>query len=317
MYAKNLKNLNIRDNVSVGSKAANLGELYSLNVNVPEGFCISYNAYEEFVKENGINKFIQLYLDENKNGKISLDECSVNIIKSFLHGSIPNHMGIEIFKQYRALGKNASVAIRSSANMEDLEESSFAGQQDTFLNISGDYNVIEYVKRCWASLWSPRAIDYRMKRNYENNNIKMAVLIQKMISPKASGVVFTCNPMNHRKEEVLVNSAYGLGEAVASGVISPDTYIYDINNKRITYRKKGRKEFRYVNSDSGIKKVFNSSKMIHSYSMNYLNVWRLVKVCKKIEGKFGCPQDIEWGIVNGKIYIVQSRPVTNRRLDTR
>lgn len=313
MYVRNLKDINIRDHINVGGKAANLGELCALKVNIPMGFCITYNAYEEFVRENGIDEFIQRCLNENLNGRLSLEECSKCILERFLRGSIPINIEIEIIKEYRTLGKTASVAIRSSASMEDLEEASFAGQQDTFLNISGDFNVFQYVKRCWASLWSPRAIDYRKKRNYEDNNIQMAVLIQKMISPDAAGVVFTCNPINFQKEEVLVNSTYGLGEAVASGAVSPDMYIYDINKKRITYRKKGGKEYRYINSDLGIKKVLNSSRMKHTYSLNYLNVLRLVKVCKKIESRFNCPQDIEWGIVKGKIYVVQSRPVTSKK----
>lgn len=313
MYVRNLKNINIHDNVNVGGKAANLGELCALNVNVPKGFCITYNAYEEFAMQNGINELIQRYLNDNLNSRLSLEECSKCILESFLRGSIPINIEIEIVKEYHTLGNTASVAIRSSASMEDMKEASFAGQQDTFLNISGDFNVFQYVKRCWASLWSPRAIDYRKKRNYEDNNIQMAVLVQKMISPDAAGVVFTCNPINFQKKEVLVNSAYGLGEAVASGTVSPDTYIYDINKKRITYRKKGGKEYRYINSDHGIKKVLNSSRMKHTYSLNYLNVLRLVKVCKKIESRFKCPQDIEWGIVKGKIYVVQSRPVTSKR----
>ncbi|MEY8352650.1 PEP/pyruvate-binding domain-containing protein [Lachnospiraceae bacterium 54-53] len=316
MFVRNLKDINIRDIVSVGGKAANLGELCAWKVNVPKGFCITYAAYEEFVKVNRINESIQFYLDENLRKRISLDQCSECIIKCFLDGSIPNKLGVEIIREYRTLGKNAAVAIRSSASTEDLEESSFAGQQDTFLNISGDYNVFQHVKRCWASLWSPRAIDYRKKREYENRDIYMAVLVQRMIRPDAAGVVFTCNPVNFRREEMLINSSYGLGEAVVSGTVSPDTYFYNTGKKRITYRKKGKKEYRYINSDSGIKKILNSSKMRNSYSLNYLNVWRLVKVCKKIECRFGGPQDIEWGIAGGKIYILQSRPVTSMRSGT-
>lgn len=313
MYVRNLKELNIRDNINVGGKAANLGELYSLKINIPMGFCITYNAYEDFIKENGINESIKHYLSENLNGKMSLEECSNCILESFLHGNIPIHIKIEIIREYRALGKKACVAVRSSANVEDRKEASFAGQQDTFLNISGDFNVFQHVKKCWASLWSPRAIDYRRKNNFDDHHIQMAVLIQKMISPDAAGVVFTCNPMNDQKGEVLVNSTYGLGEAVASGTVSPDTYVYDMNKKRIIYRQKGGKEYRFINSDNGIKKVLNNRKFKQTYSLNYLSVLRLVKVCKKIEGRFGCPQDIEWGIVNGKIYIVQSRPITNIR----
>lgn len=313
MYVKNLKDITIRDNIAVGGKAANLGELYSLKVNIPMGFCITYRGYEDFIKENGINESIQHYLSENSNGRMPLEECSKCILERFLHGNIPINLKIEIIKQYRALGKKESVAVRSSANMEDRKEASFAGQQDTFLNISGDFNVFQHVKKCWASLWSPRAIDYRRKNNFQNNHIQMAVLIQKMISPDAAGVVFTCNPINGQKEEMLVNSAYGLGEAVASGTVSPDTYVYDTNKKRIIYRKKGGKEYRFINSESGIKKVSNSGKFRQTYSLNYLNVFRLVKICKKIEGRFGCPQDIEWGIVKGKIYIVQSRPITHIR----
>lgn len=311
MYIIKLADVNRNNMTEVGGKAANLGELCSLGVKIPRGFCITFDAYHKFVEENNINPFIQLFMNENRKGKLSLTQCSEQITNCFLNGSIPNELSSEIIKAYRKLGKMAKAAIRSSANAEDLQEFSFAGQQETFLNISEEENVFMYIKKCWASLWSERAMDYRRKSDFNSDAVYLAVIIQEMIEPDVSGVLFTYNPIQPESDEVFINASYGLGEAVVSGMVTPDTYIYDMSKKKIIYRNKGNKEFRYVNGKLGIEKVQNSKIKKNSCSLNRFQVHKLVKICKRIEKYFGFPQDIEWGIKGNRVYILQSRPITS------
>lgn len=310
MYILKLKDINNDNNDVVGGKAANLGKLSSFGVRVPDGFCICFDAYREFVKINKLDSVIINHINRNLSGKISNYQCSQYIIKCFMEASIPLDIVQAIEKEYIYLNE-CRVAIRSSASTEDLKEASFAGQQDTFLNVVGIDNIIEHIKLCWASLWTERSMAYRKKTNYDSCSICLAVIIQEMIDSNVSGVAFTYNPINNRANEVLINSTYGLGEAVASGLVTPDTFIYDIHKKRIIYKGKGNKRFRFVNGTSGIEKVHNSIMQRQKYSINTLLVCRLVILCKKIEKHFNYPQDIEWAIVHHKIYILQSRPITN------
>lgn len=309
MYILKLKDIKRSNYKEVGGKAANLGKLKAFKVRVPNGFCICFNAYKEFIEVNGLDVVIHEYTEKNRAGDLTIDQCSEQIMKCFADAPMPSEIAKAVAKEYKLL-KIRSVAVRSSANTEDLKEASFAGQQDTFLNVTGFDNVLKYIKMCWASLWTTRSIVYRQKEKYDVNNVYLAVIIQEMLQPDISGVAFTYNPVNNAADEVLINASYGLGEAVASGLITPDTYVYNIYQKRIVSREKGGKEFRFINSKSGVKKVHNSAKRRKVFSLSLFSVIRLAILCKKIEKYFDYPQDIEWAIQHNKIYILQSRPIT-------
>ena len=215
-----------------------------------------------------------------------LEKVSEGLRKSIISYNIPEDLKHEILSAYNNL--KGSVAVRSSATAEDLPEASFAGQQDTFLNVKGKKEVIECVKKCFASLFTARAIYYRTKNKFSHEKVLMAVVVQKLVNAKKAGVAFTINPSTNNEKEILIESVFGLGESLVSGSTIPDLYIIDKENGKL----KSRKENKHILSDSELNEIVN--------------------LAKRIEEHYGAPQDIEWAI-NGRIYIVQARPVTTAK----
>ncbi len=276
---------------AVGGKGANLGELVSIGVNVPNGFIITSDAYKLFIKENGI------------------DENDPNIREMIKSGMFPNHLENLIKENYIKLGDNSRVAVRSSATAEDLSYASFAGQQETYLNVYGIEEVLSRIKSCYASLWSDRAVSYRREKNYEESNLSIAVVIQKMVESEKSGVIFTVNPVNKSKDEMLLNASYGLGESVVSGLVTADSYVVDKYGNLIDI-KVGKKETQIIYSDLGTKEVEleENKKSLRVLSDEEIN--GLSNVALKIEKHYDYALDIEWAIKESYIYILQARPVT-------
>lgn len=200
-----------KDILTAGGKGANLGEMVHAGIPVPEGAVLTTEAYRLYVKEN----------------KIDLKAPAEEIRKAFLTGSMPKELHVTLLEYYIGIGEGERIAVRSSATAEDLEDASFAGQQETYLNVRGEEELTEAVKRCYASLWGDRAVSYRREKGYEDENVALAVVIQKMVESETAGVVFTINPASGKKEEMLINASYGLGESVVSGVVSPDELVCD------------------------------------------------------------------------------------------
>ncbi len=277
------KEIDRGDLPTVGGKGANLGELYKF-VNVPNGFCISVNAYRDFLKENridykifGILKSIKI---ENSSG---LEKRAARIRKIILGVEIPEELQEKIKGFYRQLNSR-KVAVRSSATAEDLPHASFAGQQDTYLNISNEKGLIEAVKKCWASLFTARAIYYREKNNFDHRSVLISVVVQGMIDSKYSGVMFTKDPID-KKDIILIEVVQGLGEKLVSGEVTPSSYL--------------------VNPDLDI----ISKKELFKFDQE--NLRKLSRIGKEIEKHYKSPQDIEWAIGNkGEIFILQSRAIT-------
>lgn len=284
-----------KDDIAIaGGKGANLGEMTKAGIPVPPGVVLTAAAYDQYIESNGI-----------ETGK---DIPAKQIRESIINGKLTSQIKKEIISYYKRIGEESRVAVRSSATAEDLDDASFAGQQETYLNVVGLENLLESIKRCYASLWGDRAVSYRRTHGYGGANVSLAVVIQQMIESDTSGVMFTRNPADGQ-DEVLVNASYGLGEAVVSGMVSPDEYVCsssgELKEKRI-----GSKEVQIVYWESGTCETEVPRNLRSSQTLDEAQIRQLVLLGKRIESHYGHPMDIEWAIKNNEIYILQARSIT-------
>ncbi|MCP4283848.1 MAG: phenylphosphate synthase subunit beta, partial [Gammaproteobacteria bacterium] len=232
-YTLNFKELNKTSLPMVGGKNASLGEMINAGIRVPPGFAVTTDSYLQYVTETGINEEIFRILSEMKVGDIaSQDAASETIQQVIIEKTLPEKIKAAIESDYKALCKTCSVesvpvAVRSSATAEDLPTASFAGQQDTYLWIQGAEQVVEKVKKCWASLFTARAIDYRIKNNFPHDKVLISVGVQHMVNSKTAGVMFTLNPTDGDLSKVVIEGSWGLGETVVSGSVNPDKFVVD------------------------------------------------------------------------------------------
>ena len=207
----------------LGGKGRSLTSLLSAGFSVPDGYVVTTDAYRQFVSDNNLtDQLAELSRPAIVNNRVSFDDAAARIAELFTRGSISVDIEAAITQSYEALGKNLSVAVRSSATTEDLPDLSFAGQQDTFLNVAGAADVVTRVKDCWASLWTARAISYRHEMNIDSADVAIAVVVQLMVPAESAGVLFTVNAVTGNRNEMMVSSSYGLGESVVSGAVTPD-----------------------------------------------------------------------------------------------
>src|SRR6266566_7290570 len=219
----------------VGGKGASLARLAAVDLPVPPGFHITTAAYRYFVTENGLQEQILATVSAvTAEQPTSLEEASRKIGRMFTHGSMPAEIATAIRQAYVALGgDDLSVAVRSSATAEDLPDLSFAGQQETYLNMRGEAQVLDAVKRCWASLWTARAISYRISNHIAAASVSLAVVVQELVPADAAGIMFTANPVTGVHDQIMINAAWGLGEAIVGGLVTPDTVVVDKNSGAI------------------------------------------------------------------------------------
>ena len=297
----------------VGGKGASLTRLYLAGLPIPIGFHISVEAYKKFVALNDLQPRIMEALESNDDSDpVTLENASNKIMQMFFNIPIPSEIADEIIGAYASLsgGTNLSVAVRSSATAEDLPEASFAGQQETFLNIHGEEALLDTVKKCWASLWTARAIAYRIKNKIDQNTVALAVVVQEMVDAEASGVLFTVNPINSQREEMVINAAWGLGEAIVGGLVTPDTIIADKSTGKIKTYELAEKSVITVQTEKGTSEEPLNDTRRRLKVMNEAQVSELVDIARRIEGLYGTPQDIEWCYADGRFHVVQSRPIT-------
>jgi pyruvate,water dikinase len=297
----------------VGGKAANLGEMIKAGLPVPEGFAVLTNGYRNFVEQNGIDQTIRALLEGvDKHDIANLEKISKEIKRLFETNEIPRQIREEIETNYQNLGgTDIAVAIRSSSTAEDLPGISFAGQYDTYLNIKGQKEVCRSVKKCWASLWNARAISYRMEQNIDCEEIGHGVVVQRLIDSEISGILFTVNPLNGRRDQILINSSWGLGEAIVGGEVTPDQWAVNKKSGDIVEEKIAQKDIMVVKKDDGIDfiKVANDKQKETTLDKN--GVREMLSLALRVEAYFGSPQDIEWAYSDNRFYLVQSRPVTS------
>ncbi|AWI05429.1 PEP/pyruvate-binding domain-containing protein [Clostridium drakei] len=294
----------------VGGKGMSLSKLLTAGIPVPDGFHVTTYSYQIFVKKNYIQPQINKLLDSIDCNNISqLEDVSAKIGILFHNGEMPQEVSAAIKIAYAELG-NIAVAVRSSATVEDLPDASFAGQQETYLNIQGENEILAAVKRCWASLWAARAIAYRVKRNIKQEVVALAVVVQKLAFSDASGVMFTLNPINGRRGEMIINAAWGIGEAVVSSLVTPDTIVVDKNLERIVSYEAANKEIMTVRTSDGTEEILVPERLRKKHALSRNQVMQLTQLGKKIEKNYQMPMDIEWALEKDKLYIVQARPIT-------
>jgi len=299
-----------------GGKGANLARLTRAGFPVPQGFVITTSVFIRFLEESGIYNLIKAQLPAGFNPRdISILKGASQIIKDkILLSDLPDKIKEEILKTYSKLGdnKDVPVAVRSSATAEDLPGASFAGQQDTYLGIRGGDSPLEAIKKCWASLFNERAISYRAANSIQHDAVSIAVVVQKLIDSDAAGVLFTANPINGSREEMLVNSSFGLGEAVVSGRVNPDQFVLKKGDtlKIIQSEIQSKEKMTMISESGGSIEVKISADKRGTHSISDDELLQLGKFAIEIEELFGSPQDIEWAAKDGKIHILQSRPIT-------
>nr|WP_305801354.1 phosphoenolpyruvate synthase [Methanonatronarchaeum sp. AMET6-2] len=301
----------------VGGKGASLGELKQAELPVPDAFVVTAETFRRFIVDSGIDEEIFRILDEtNVDNSEELQKASQKIKEIIIETETPEDIRTEVTKAYKKIsekadGENEFVAIRSSATAEDLPDASFAGQQETFLNIRGNEKVMEKIKECWASLYTARAIFYREKQNFEHSKVNIAVVVQRMVNAEKAGVIFTSHPTTG-EDEVIIEAGWGLGEGVVSGSVSPDHYIVD------------KKDFKVKKSDISTKRTMFDrdpetgetrqvdvpDDMRNKPTLAEEEIIELAKMGEGVEQHYETPQDVEWAIEENEIYMLQSRPIT-------
>ena len=298
----------------VGGKGRALSLLANAGFAVPDGFHVTADAYRRFVDENALKpRILELARPVPKNGAPAFDGASEAIGDLFAGCPLGDALVDEIRAAYDALPGKPAVAVRSSANAEDLPGLSFAGQQETFLNVRGAHAVVQAVKDCWASLWTTQAISYRHQNGIDPDAVAMAVVVQIMVPSEVSGILFTANPATGERGEMVVNASFGLGEAVVGGQVTPDTYLVDRETLTAKETMIGAKEQQIVaDGDLGVRLVDVAEDARQRASLSEDMLTGLAKTALGIEELFdGAPQDIEWAFSDGRLHVLQSRPITN------
>jgi pyruvate,water dikinase len=314
-FIKEIRDLEAKNILLAGGKGANLGELMKIGVPVPPGFVILANAFEKFLEENDINVEIErIWKRMNVEDIESVEESSEILRDLILKGKMPKDIENEILNAFKKL-RAKYVAVRSSATAEDSKIDSWAGELETYLNTTRE-NLIENVKKCWASLFTPRALFYRAKRNLMDKRVSVAVVVQKMIQSEVSGVCFTVHPVTKDRNQMVIEACWGLGEILVQGKITPDSYVIDKSkiktqkSKFILDKNINPQAKMIIGANSGTKEIKVPEEKIKKQKLTENQIRELAKICVEIENHYKDPQDIEWAFEKNKFYIVQTRPIT-------
>jgi pyruvate,water dikinase len=319
-YIRWFREISAEDVGLVGGKGANLGEMVRAGFPVPPGFCLTAAAYREFIQVAGLEQTILSLLDGARvDNPTDVEARTTRIRELIRHQPLPSDMVQEILDSYRRLGREHSagetarlpVAVRSSATAEDLPTASFAGQQDTYLNVRGEAALLDKIKDCWASLWTTRAVVYRDEQAFDHHKVYLASVVQTMIQSEVSGILFTANPVTGNRAECVINASWGLGEAVVSGLVTPDTISVNKVTSEIIARQFGSKERAiYYAEDGDTLEQETTPEQQHMSALTDDQVSELVALGKRLENHYGTPQDVEWSYAHHTFYILQARPIT-------
>jgi pyruvate,water dikinase len=298
----------------VGSKFANLGEMRKMEFNIPFGFCITTVSYQEFVQQSNLTEYLSRMLGKiNYDNHDAVKDAAEKIKAKIVNQEMPTHIKNDITEAYNKLRgdtKALHFAVRSSCTFEDLPDSSFAGQYDTYLGVSGNTDLFIRIRNCWASLWNERVLVYRERKNIDHLKALMAVIVQPMIACKQSGVMFTVNPLSNKRDEICINASWGLGEVIVTGEVAGDEYIVNKESMDINIQRIGNKNIEYVQQPKGTKRIQTDSNKRKQQCLSGEQIRKLALIGSKVEEHFKCPQDIEWGIADNDIYIFQARDIT-------
>jgi phosphohistidine swiveling domain-containing protein len=304
----------------VGGKAANLGEMVAAGLPVPPGFCLCAQAYRDFIRAAHLDEPIGRILAETRyKDPTDVKVKSARIRDLITEQAMPPDIAAQLKASYHRLAEelgksdvsDVPVAVRSSATAEDLPTASFAGQQDTYLNVRGTGELIDCVRKCWASLWTARAVTYRARQGFDHHKVYLAVVVQAMIDAEVSGITFTANPLTGSRDEAVINASWGLGEALVSGLVTPDLFIGRKSDGCIVSRRMGSKErtIEYAREGGTVERETPA----HLRDIPCLSddqIAELVALGQRVEAHYQTPQDIEWAYAQGRLYILQSRPIT-------
>jgi pyruvate, water dikinase len=327
-FTKKFKELTYENVDIAGGKGASLGEMAQNNFSIPSGFVVLAEAFDRFLEETDLGVEIEAVLKKIKMKDIhSVEDASETIRDMIADTKFPKDIGEEIRKEFENLGAKA-VAVRSSATAEDSSVASWAGELESYLNIN-EKGLLEAVKKCWSSLFTPRAIFYRYEKNLHDQYVSVAVVVQKMIQSDVSGITFTAHPVTNDRNQIVIEAGYGLGEAIVGGKITPDTYIInksEIRNPKSETNSKSKipnlkrnliidkniseQKMMIVYGKNGTKETTVSKAKQEKQKLSDSQIIKIAEICQKIEKHYKKPQDIEWAIEKGKIYITQARPIT-------
>ena len=315
VFTINFQQLSKNDVGIAGGKGASLGEMIQAGIIIPPGFVVLSSAFDRFLEETDIDVEIEARLHKLKHQDInSVEIVSEKIMSLVLSAEFPQNLKKEIAGQFKKLNSQL-VAVRSSATAEDSSAASWAGELESYLNTTKN-NLFENIKKCWASLFTPRAIFYRFEKRMHKTKVSVAVVIQKMIQSEVSGICFTVHPVTKDYDQMVIEAGYGLGEAIVGGKITPDAYVirkpkrkikeeFEILDKNISEQK-----MMIIRSKSGTKEIGVPKARQSKQKISDKQIKSLSKVCYNIEKHYNYPQDIEWALDKNKFYIVQSRLIT-------
>lgn len=298
----------------VGGKGANLGEMTKAGFPVPGGFAVTVPAYDLFLKENDIStKIYEILSVTDVEDPAQLESASRKIQKIVNTAKFPDQVFKDLVKSYRKMSgtfSKALVAVRSSATAEDLPGMSFAGQQATFLNIKGEANLQVAVRECWASLFTPRAIYYRVQNKIKHEKVGISVIVQKMVQSEVSGIMFSIDPVTNRKDRIIIDAVWGLGEMIVQGSYIPDHYVVQKDTFSILSKEVNDQKMQYVKNGQETKEIAVPKKLQDKVKLTDDQIITLGKISQKLQDHYYFPQDSEWALEKGKLYIVQTRPIT-------
>ena len=295
----------------VGGKGAHLGELSRIEgIRVPAGFCVTTDAFQRVMEEvPSIDARLDRLSRLNPDDREVIRTLSAEIRRTLEGIAIPDDLAAAITRSLARLGEQAGYAVRSSATAEDLPAASFAGQQDTYLNVVGTTAILQHVSRCWASLFSERAVSYRLRNGIDHRKVQMAVVVQQMVFPQAAGILFTADPVTSNRKVASVEATFGLGEALVSGLVNAD--MYKVRNGEVVAKAVATKQLAIrASPGGGTQEEAIEPERQEQPALTDAQVVRLAQLGRRIEAHFGHPQDIEWCLVNDDFQIVQSRPIT-------
>lgn len=303
--------------MAAGGKGASLCRMSRAGLPVPKGFIVRSEMFNAFMEANGLWDYVFEKLAAiDFSSESSLIAVAAEIRRRIVDSPVPEEMAKAIVSFYSQIGSgHEPVAVRSSGTAEDLDDASFAGQQETFLFVIGNDDVVKFIKECWASLYNDRAIFYRREKNFDERSISIAVVVQCMVSAQKAGVMFTSNPITNDHNTVVLEAAWGLGEAIVSGIVTPDNLWIDKNTGEVTTEYISEKETMVVrlSERGGTKEIPVPEELREAPVLTDDERGQLVALAKKIEAFYKKPEDIEWAIVDGQVYLLQSRPITTMK----
>jgi len=310
MFIKTFKQLSYKDVGEAGGKGASLGEMSRTGLPVPPGFVVLAAAFDRFLEETDLEMEVASALKKVNYKDINSVDKASNIIRDLIHDKVmPADIKKEVLLEFKKL-KAKFVAVRSSATAEDSSTASWAGELETYLDTT-EKNLLDNVRRCWSSLFTPRAIFYRQEKKMLKTKVSVAVVIQNMIESEISGIAFTVHPVTRNKNQMIIEAGWGLGEAIVSGQVTPDAYVIDKWDMSILDINVAKQEMMIIRkAGGGIKHTIVPKPKQEKQKLSGKQIIELAKMCANIEKHYKKPQDIEWAMAKGKIYITQSRSIT-------